>query len=83
MLQETLPLRRKADFLTHTVKQLRAEFFLQKPDLLGHSRLGDVMLLRRLGKALILCRSHKILQLIGIHFLGSPSLIISFTYSIM
>ena len=33
MLQETLPLRRKADFLTHTVKQLRAEFFLQKPDL--------------------------------------------------
>ena len=39
MLQETLPLRRKADFLTHTVKQFRAEFFLQKPDLDRNGRL--------------------------------------------
>ena len=29
----------QADFLTHTVKQLRAEFFLQKPDLDRNGRL--------------------------------------------
>ena len=59
--QEGLPRPGQGHRAGGSVKQGAAQGLLQKANLLGNGRLGDVKLLRRLGKAPVLRRGHKVL----------------------
>lgn len=65
--QELFALRREADGEGRPVEQDHAEPFLQRPDAAAEGGLGDVALLRRMGKASVAAQAEEVFKEFLIH----------------